>query len=261
MRASANANEAWLKTDLQLQEKSLAEAWDALALDPRSTLALTVIASVQSRHLFMYFGPGADAQARWQEGVGAATKAIELDPSGSPGYAWMGMLLSLAGRGTEAFANARRARELNPNDVGALINLAYVELMDGQFGPALEHTNQAVRISPRDPFSYVTNAMRAAACFFLRDHATGLECALLSVGAAPNWPVAHLNHVMVAVGAGDIPSARAALEAARRLAPEYVQGRLDGKSAYQRPEDRQRVTLAFRIAAGLEDPRAAEVLR
>lgn len=260
MRASANGEEANRKSDFQLWERALAEAREALTLDPRNVLALNLISGLQAKHLFMT-SAGADAQTRLQEGVAAATKAIELDPSGSTGYASMGTLLSLAGRRAEALANARLGCELNPNDVGALLSLSYVELMEGEPERALEHAQHAIRVSPRDPFHYKTNAMRAAACFFLRDHAKGLEYALLSVAAAPNWPVSHANHILVAVGAGDMVAAKAAFEAVRRLAPEYMRGRLDGKSAYCRPEDRQRATMAWRIAAGLEDPSDAEALR
>lgn len=261
LRAIANGEEAYRKSDFQLWEQALAEAREAIALDPRNALALNFIARSQAQHLFMFMGTGTDAQARLQEGLAAATKAIELDLSGSPGYASMGILLSLAGRRAEALANARRGHELNPNDLGALLSLSYVELMEGEPERALEHAQHAIRVSPRDPFHYRTNAMRAAACFFLRDHAKGIEYALLSVGAAPNWPVSHMNYVLVAVGAGDVARAMAALETARRLAPEYIQRRLDGESAYRRPEDAQRVTTAFRIAAGLEDPSAADALR
>jgi len=261
LRAVASGDEVYRKFDLPLLERALAQAREALALDPRNALALNLIAGLQAQHLFLFTGDGKDAQTRLQEGLDAAAKAIELDPSGSPGYAWTGMLLSLAGRGAEALANARRGYELNPNDVLALRSLTYVELMEGRPELSLEHAQYAVRLSPRDPFHYRTNAMRAAACFLLRDHAQGIEFALLSVGAAPNWPVAHMNHVLVAVGAGDMASAKAALETARRLAPEYVQRRIGGESAYSRPEDRQRVTTAFRIAAGLEDPSAADALR
>jgi len=54
---------------------------------------------------------------------------------------------------------------------------------------------------------------------------------------------------------------KAAFEAARRLAPEYIQQRLDGLSYYRNAEHRQRGTLFLRIAAGLEDPSAADALR
>jgi len=261
LRASANAREAYLKSDSQLRERALAEAREALALDPRSIGALHVIAVLQYQYLFMFMGARPDAKKSWEEGVAAATKSIELDPSGSLSYGLMGMLLSLAGRRAEALANARRGHELNPNDVITLFNLGYVELMEGHPDLALEHLEKAARISPRDPYHYVMNAMCGGACFFLRDHAKGLEYALLSVGEAPNWPISHMNHALVAVGLGDIATARAALEAAHRLAPEYVQRRLDGESPYHRPEDRRRVTTALRIAAGLEDPDAADALR
>jgi len=182
----------------------------------------------------------------------------------------MAVLLTVGGRRPEALAHARRACQLNPNAADALSNLAYVELIDGQHEMALNHANQLIRLSPRDPRNYMTNAMRASACFFLRDHTKALEYALLSVGQAPNWPIAHGVHVMAAVGAGDLAGARSALEAARRLAPDYVQKRLapehvlrhlQGKSGYQRSEDRQRIALAFRVAAGLQDAAAAETLR
>jgi len=260
MRANADAWDAWQTSNFDLQERSLAEAMRALALDPCSGVALTVIARVRAEQLFIH-PSGPDANSQWNEALSAVTKAIELDPLNHQGHGWMAFLLSLGGRGPEALAHARRACELNPNAADALSNLAYVELMDGQHELALEHANRLARLSPRDPRNYITNAMRASACFFLRDHSKGLEYALLSVGQAPNWPPAHTNHVITAVGAGDLAGAKSALDAARRLAPEYVQRRLEGEWAFQRLEDRQRITLAYRIAAGLEDPAAAESLR
>jgi len=260
VRANANASEAWQTSNFSLWEQSLTDARHAFVLDPGSSMALWVIARVQGDRLFLHpFDP--DAKERWDEGVSAATKAIELDPSNPQGYARKAWLLSLGRLRLEALAHARRAYALNPNAADVLVILIAVELMDGQHELVLEHANRLVRLSPRDPGIYLTNAMRAAACFFLRDHRKGLEYALLSVNQAPNWPVAHMNHVATAVGAGDLAVARSALGAARRLAPEYVERRLAGNSPYQRPEDQQRMTLALRIAAGLEDEAAAETLR
>ena len=47
----------------------------------------------------------------------------------------------------------------------------------------------------------------------------------------------------------------------RRLAPEFVEAILTGSSILRRPEDRRRHTVFLRIAAGLEDPSAADTLR
>jgi adenylate cyclase len=261
LRAGADGKEAYQNADFALWERSLAEAREALALDPRSNLALSVIAGQQARYLFMFMGTGTDEQMRWREGAAAAAKMIEFDPSGSLGYSWMGMLLSLGGRGAEALTSARRGHELNRNDVSALLALGYIELFEGLPQQALDHLNLAVRISPRDPWLYQTNVIRAGACFLLREHAKGLEYSMQAIQAAPNWPPTQMTHVLVCVGAGDIVGAAAALDAARRLAPDYVRRRLEGASAYSNPADRERTTLAFRVAAGLVDRSLAKTLQ
>ena len=63
------------------------------------------------------------------------------------------------------------------------------------------------------------------------------------------------------VGLSEGDRAKVAFEMARGLAPEYVQSRLDGISIYRKPEDRKRQVVFLRIAAGLEDPGAADALR
>ena len=42
---------------------------------------------------------------------------------------------------------------------------------------------------------------------------------------------------IAAVGLGNLDVARSALETARRIAPEYVAARLNGRHTYQRAED------------------------
>jgi hypothetical protein len=60
---------------------------------------------------------------------------------------------------------------------------------------------------------------------------------------------------------GEIDKAKVALVEGQRLAPEYFKIRLEGFSAYARQEDRTRQTTFLRIAAGLEDPSAADAMR
>jgi adenylate cyclase len=63
------------------------------------------------------------------------------------------------------------------------------------------------------------------------------------------------------VGANEIAKARAAFAEGQRRAPEFFKSRLEGNSFRARPEDRKRGTTFLRIAAGLEDPSAADALR
>ena len=70
---------------------------------------------------------------------------------------------------------------------------------------------------------------------------------------------AHSLIVLGFVGVGEIGKAKAMFETLQKVAPEYVRTRLEGTWAYGRPEDRRRATTFVRIAAGLEDPSAADV--
>jgi TolB-like protein len=261
LRASADAILAPVSADAALRERALSQARDALSLDPCCSLALELIGRLQARYLLLAIGSGADWRSRWDEAVAAATKAIAIDPASSVGYACMAHLLSLVGRGAEALVNARLATALNPNDAYALHARAEVEVFHGQPDVALEYANRVCRLSPRDPSHYIYNLCRAGACDQMRDHAKALEYAHLAAAAAPNSAVANLTQAVYLVVAEEFGAARDAFDRARRINPEYVQARLEGRSMFHRPEDVRRYLLAVRIAAGLEDPAAAEALR
>ena len=83
-------------------------------------------------------------------------------------------------------------------------------------------------------------------------------------GRPLDWAESFRPTLLVAicqVGLGEIGRARASLETARKLAPEYIENRLAGNSVFRRPEERARAILFTRVAAGLEEPCAADTLR
>jgi adenylate cyclase len=63
------------------------------------------------------------------------------------------------------------------------------------------------------------------------------------------------------VGLAEIDKAKAAFDSVRRIAPEFIQSRLEGFAPFRKAEDRERYSVFVRIAAGLEDPSAADALR
>ncbi len=259
VRARANAWEAWLKFDRSLREQAIAEARAALAIDSDSTLALCVIAYANFQQIILRIA--ADREAAWREGMAAATKAIDVDRSNSAGYSYKGLLLYENCRWDEALDNMRRAHELNPNSMIVLHGLGYIEAAAGYPKQAIEHLHQALRMSPRDPVRSNMYMLLSLAYFFAKDYVNALEHASMALREAPNMPPAHGNQALAYVGLGDIEHAKAALEAARRLAPAFVQGRLDGEMLCRDPEHRNRCTTFYRIAAGLEDLSAADALR
>lgn len=261
MRANANCNDAHRRNDRPLWHTALAEARQALALDPDNVLALAVTAELQARNVTIPQFTDSDLRAAWKEGMTAGSRAIDLEPTGSPAHTWMGLLQSVAGRYVEALASAQRGVEINPNDANAWSNLSVVELWVGLPAESLLHDEQAIRRSPRDPNFYLFNSCRALACFALKDHAQGLLHAQASVRDAPHAVTAQMSLVVVAAGAGEVALAQAAFKTLRALSPVYVDRVVTNEPPYQRPDDRQRFRLAFRIAAGLEDAAAVAALR
>ena len=261
MRANANSLEANRRNDRALWNQALGEARQALAMDGNNLLALLVIAEIQTKNVGVPQFADGDLKADWKEGISSAGKAMELDPADSRAYGWAGFLMAVAGFYDEGLAYARQGLELNPNDCLTLSNLAATEVWSGEYEESLIHAAAAERLSPRDPNRYLFNACRASACFFLQDFAAGIEFATESVQEAPQSVMSQMSLVLVAVGAGQIERAKTAFETMRTLSPAYANRALTQNAPMRKPEDRQRFTLATRIAAGLEPAHRAVELR
>jgi adenylate cyclase len=259
VRAYAKAWDAWVKSDRALCDEAIGEARAALAIDPDSTIALTALALAHTQHLMR--GTAVDRDAAWRDGMAAATRSIEVDRAGSLGHVLKGVLLAAAPEGTrfgEALESARRGHGLNPHDMQSLIGVAYVENLAGNPGRAIEHLQEALRVSPRDPMRPNMHQQLAMASFGARQYAHGVAYALLGLDEAPGLPPLHVFLATNYIGLGEIEKARAAMAEARRVGPEFVERHLTG-AINGRHRERQRVFA--RIAAGLEDPSAAEELR
>ena len=261
MRANANSNDAIRRNDPVLWQQALGEARAAVAMDPSSVLALTVIAELNARYIGAPQFDEQDLSVPWKEGVTAAGQAIDLDPITSPAYRWMGLLLGFGGFYDEGRAMARRGVELNPNDAIAWSNLAFVEVWSGHPEEALTHQAQAVRLSPRDPNQYLFNICRSLAYFEMKDYAQAMVCARMATGAAPNSPGPQVVLAIAAVGAGELALAKSAHAFFSQLCPSYTKRVMSGDTTFGNPEHRRRAILALSIAAGLQDAGAAVGLR
>ena len=162
----------------------------------------------------------------------------------------------------EALADARRAYEMNPNDTYVLRILGYLEAFTGEPERGIEHLHQVMRLNPRDFRIYQTYQNLAAACFVARRYADGIDWASRALRERPRMIQAHTALVLNFVGHGEIGKAKAMFETLQKAASaEYLRSRLEGTWVFGRSEDRRRATTFLRIAAGLENPSAAEALR
>ncbi|MFI5002220.1 MAG: adenylate/guanylate cyclase domain-containing protein [Reyranellales bacterium] len=261
VRANARAWDSWIHSDRALRDAAIADARAALAIDPRSTIALGSLAFAQWQHVA--FVTAADRQADWQDGMQAATRAIEVDRFYSFGHTLRGMLLVFApdrDRVDDALASAQRGYELNPHNRGSLTALSFIEIVAGAPESAIEHLLEALRLSPRDPQRQTVLLTLAMACGCAGRYADGVRYAQLGIREAPDFAPLYAHLAVNLVGLGDIAKAKAALDEAVRIAPGQVERSLAG-FMYRKPEHQRRGTTFLRVAAGLEAPAAADSLR
>jgi len=252
VRAHAKAWDALVKADRTICDEAISEARAALLID--STLALNALALGQFLHHMR--GTVADRDTAWREGFAAVTRSVEVDRANGYSHALKGALLtSTADR---ARIGARRAHDLNPHDMQSLVAVAYVENLAGYPERAIEYLQEAMRVSPRDPMRPNLHQQLAMASFSARQYANGVAYALRGIDEAPRLPPLHIFLAANYVGLGEIEKAKAAMAAARRFGPDFVDRHLAGELYGVR---RERHRTFARIAAGLEDPSAAEALR
>jgi len=261
VRANAKAWESWIKSDRARRDEAIADARAALAIDPRSTIALAALSFAQWQHLA--FATATDRAQAWNEGMEMATRAIEADRAYSFGHSMHALLLVFAGdrdRIDDALASARTSHELNPHAMASLTTLSFVETVSGDPDSAIEHLLAALRLSPRDPQrpTVFLNLAMASGC--AGRYADGVAYATLGIREAPGFAPLYAHLAVNYVGLGEIAKARAAVAESSRIAPGQVERSLAG-FMYRKPEHQRRGTTFLRIAAGLEDPTAADALR
>ena len=130
----------------------------------------------------------------------------------------------------EALADARRAHEMNPNDVFVLWCLAWLEAAVGQYERAIEHGHRILRLNPRDSRSYETYHMLGFASFGAKQYAEGIGWALRALNDKPEMIQPYAMLATCYVGVNEIAKARAVFAEGQKHAPEFFKSRLEGKS-------------------------------
>lgn len=261
LRAVTLGYEPFHKSDLAARNEALRLARAALAVDAESVVALNAVAFAQWQHVALR--TAADPQAAWQQGMDAAMRGIEIARSNTR-QTMKAMLLGYApsgGRWEEARLEAQIAYRLNPQDSQMLTGCAVVHINAGDPVEAVRLLERSLRINPRDPNAPFTHSNLSYAYFAAREYRKGLEWAVRAKNGAPGHASAHQNMAVLLVGLGEIDRARESLEVARRLEPKYIDHRLKARPAGHGSELRHRFDTFLRVAAGLEDPRAADTLR
>jgi len=262
MRAWAHAMDAGSEGDRASANLAIQEARQALAIDPSSVLAL--MAHAWSHACLLFFQLAPDLAHALREAAWAAARAVELDRSDATALAFKAMIPLLGAKTDqypEALADARRAHDINPNDTFALLMLVHLEAFGTEPHQAIEHGLRILRLNPGDSrLHLVYNAMCGAA-FAAKRYEDGVRWGLRAIHDMPRMPQPYGNVALCYLGLGEIEKGKAAFDKLREIAPVYVESRVRGHTIWVDPEVRKRALTFYRVAAGLEDPSAAQALR
>jgi adenylate cyclase len=122
----------------------------ALAIDPNSAEAITGVAATYYReHLFGWGSSGTDYDAKI---LGEADRATGLAPDYDDPYLIKSFYLATSHRFDEAIGAADAGLAINPNDPNLYLARGGPEIALGRFNQAKSDLQQAIRLSPRDPF-------------------------------------------------------------------------------------------------------------
>lgn len=234
-------------------------AGEALAIDANCVLALRTIALVQWWHA--YHNTTESLPETIALGLAAATRAIELDHADHHARRWRGLLLAMGRHPDEGLAELREAHEINPNCALTLGWLGLYEATHGDAEKGVPAALKALRLSPRDPARGSLLAALGFACFAAHDYAEASKAAQAALREAPSSAVPHVLGAISYVGVGEIEPARAAFQALQRIAPKLAEARLAGLWLATNPGYVKRAHTFLRIAAGLDDPGAADAIR
>ena len=234
-------------------------AGEALTIDADCVLALRTVAAVQWWHA--YHNTTESLAETLAQGLAAATCAVELDHSDHHARRWKGLLLAMARRPDAGLAELREAHEINPNCALTLGWLGLYEATHGDAEKGVPAALKALRLSPRDPARGSLLATLGFACFAVRDYAEASKAAQAALREAPGTAVPHMLGAISSVGVGEIEPARASFLALQQIAPRLAEARLAGFMLATNPDYVRRAHTFLRIAAGLEDPAAADAIR
>jgi adenylate cyclase len=122
----------------------------ALALDPLSVEAQTRLAAALVGRVFD--GVSASAASDLASAEGLISEVLTMSPRNAHAHVIKGRVLSVQNRWEEAIPEYEMALALNRNSAAALQGLGQCKLLAGPIEDAIPLEEQAIRLSPRDPY-------------------------------------------------------------------------------------------------------------
>ena len=181
-----------------------------------------------------------------------AIRAIALDDRHAWGHIALAYWAMMERRNEEAIAAFRRAVSLNPNSAAAHSHLSRGFAFAGRDREAIEHGEEAIRLSPLDPEMALFLGAIAVAHYAAGRYAEAIERSLEAQRLRPGFQGSRRLLCASLAQAGRIDEARSLLATIRREQPQLSLAWIRANVPYQTPGLMERYLEGFR-KAGLGD--------
>jgi tetratricopeptide (TPR) repeat protein len=165
-----------------------------------------------------------------------ATRAIALDDRDSWGYIALGYWAMMERRTEESIAAFRRAVSLNPNSAAAHAHLGHIFAFAGQDRAAIEHTEDAIRLSPLDPEMAFFLGGIAVAHYTAGRFAEALRYTTEALRLRPGFQGAQRLRCASLAKVGLVDEAQSLLATVRREQPQLSIDWIRASVPYQTPQ-------------------------
>lgn len=224
---------------------------DAIELDPNYAPALAYLAWGYEQRLVRDWGAYGEDDAG--TAVTLARRAIDADRDDAHVLAAAGFVLVMIAHDYErGIQTVERAHELNPNIAFVSLLVGVSKLFGKDAEEALEHIEDAIRVSPLDPGAFFFYSIAAIAHLFCGRPAEAYDLAKKSARMYPDWDTTYWAMIPALTQLGRVEEARAAVSKLLELSPsatvsryrevlpianpEHLNMMLDGMTAAGLPE-------------------------
>jgi TolB-like protein/class 3 adenylate cyclase len=213
---------AWLNKGVSSEYMAKAYSFfeRALSLDPINVDALVDKAMVDA-NVAIGLSTG-DRAARFAAAEAAASEALSLAPEHALAHLCMGMVLSFTNRAVEGIAEFERTLALDRNLAGAHALIGQSKLFIGRAEETESHVQEALRLSPRDPWVYIWFLIVGLAKSLLGRPDQAISWLRRSIESNRNYPLCRFTLAAALANVGQLEEARAAAKAGLTFDPQFT---------------------------------------
>jgi TolB-like protein/class 3 adenylate cyclase len=221
----------------------------ALALDPGNVEALVAIAWANTMLGGAYMTD--DRAAHVAAAEAAATKALSLAPNHALAHLLMGAIEIQTDRAVQGIAECERALALDRNLAAAHAFIGLAKHLIGRAEETEGHVEEALRLSPRDQWSYSWIYFAGTAKLFLGADEQAVVRLRQAIDTNRNFPLAHFFLAAALAHLGRLDEARFAVQAGLAVDPTFTIRRILASTVSTNPAfltHRERVCEGMRKA-------------